>query len=139
MGNYNIEPYVGVDGLKLGMTAMQIEALHGEPSGKIKRGSDPGLLSDAYTDFFVYYKNPGICQAIEFHKPARVLFENHNLLEEPYLRIVEHLQQLDSEIIIDDDGLTSYKLGIGIYAPSADGDPTYVAESVIVFERGYYD
>lgn len=139
MGSYNIKPYVGVDDINLGMTVMQIEALQGEPAGKIKRGSDPGLLSDVYPDFFVYYKNPGICQAIEFHKPARVFFENHNLLEEPYQRIVGHLRQLDSELIIDDDGLTSYKFGIGIYAPSADGDPSYVAESVIVFERGYYD
>jgi len=45
----------------------------------------------------------------------------------------------DSDIEQTDDSLTSYKLGIGVYAPDADENPNLPPESVIAFEKGYYD
>lgn len=45
----------------------------------------------------------------------------------------------DSDIEETDDGLTSYKLGIGIYAPDVDEKPSLTPESVIAFAKDYYD
>jgi hypothetical protein len=136
---YDIISYAGAGNLRLGMTIVEIESLCGASLKKIRRGSDEGLLTDAYPEFFVYYKKPGLCSAIEFHKPAAVFFNGVNLLDEPYARVLDAFKKLDKNISIDKDGLTSNKLGIGLYSPSFKEVPSLPAESVIIFERGYYD
>jgi hypothetical protein len=45
---------------------------------------------------------------------------------------------LDPGLEEDGSGLTSDRLGVGLYAPMAAGDPRRPAEGVIVFERDYY-
>lgn len=44
----------------------------------------------------------------------------------------------DKTTIEDEDGFTSFNLGIGIYAPK-DESNTKVVESIILFREGYYN
>jgi hypothetical protein len=136
---YEITPYKGAGHLLLGALSEDIQEICGEKPEKFKKLQDDEYYTDFYTDFCCFFKKPGICDAIEFHNPAVVIYNNISLLGEPYNKVKESLLQLDKDIIFDGDGLTSLKLGLGVYAPDADEDnPSYVAEGVIVFEKGYY-
>jgi hypothetical protein len=137
---YDIVPYVGAGSIQLGMTSSQIQVICKEEPERFQKAIVDEYYTDSYKDFFVYFKEPGICDAIEFHKPANVFFNGIKLFDEPYQKVKEALLLIDSDVIIDNDGLTSLKFGFGIYAPYADeSNPSYVAEGVIVFEKGYYD
>ncbi|TBR61729.1 hypothetical protein B4U84_13415 [Westiellopsis prolifica IICB1] len=101
--------------------------------------------SETPTDSFnnlgihIYYKKPGICEAIEIFEPAEPVFMEINLLQVKFSELKQWFQKIDDEVEIDDTGLTSYKFGISLYAPSASEYPEEAVEAVIVFDNGYYD
>jgi hypothetical protein len=88
---------------------------------------------------FVYYKQYGIVEAIEFALPAEPVFESTNLLSLSFKELKRWLKIKDSKLEVDVDSLTSNALGIGAYAPNAEEDPDLPVESVILFEHGYYN
>ncbi len=87
---------------------------------------------------FVYYKTPGEAEAVEFTIPARLMFEGIDLLGLPFDELTSLLQKRDQNLEVEPDGLTSYELCIGAYAPSVEEEPTAKPESIIVFEKGYF-
>jgi hypothetical protein len=46
---------------------------------------------------------------------------------------------MDDGLEVDNTGLTSFKFGFGLYAPSCEESPSDSVEAVIAFEKGYYD
>lgn len=136
---FSIEPYVGVGKIKLGMNQEDIhEVLNEEPS-RFKKFQDDEYETEAYENFYVYYKKNGTCEAIEFFSPANVMLNGINLLELPFKDIEKYFLKIDENVVIEETGLTSYKYGVGIYAPYALDEPLEKAEGVIVFEKGYYE
>lgn len=137
---FKIKPYVGVGDILLGMTSEQIQkVMDGPPSKKFKRFKDAEFDIDRFASFFVYYRHPGVCEAIEFFGEATVLIDGKALLGRSFSEVKKFLEAIDSSLSIDNSGLTSFKYGVGVYAPFAQDEPDEPVESVIVFEKGYYD
>lgn len=134
-----IKPYIGAGKILLGMTSSQIEHALKTKSRKFKKLRSDEFETDAFEMCYVYYKEPGICEAIEFFKPAIVIFSGLNLLDSHYDDIENLFLTLDEKTVLDDTGLISYKYGICVYATFSDDGSSKQVEGVIVFERGYYD
>jgi spore cortex formation protein SpoVR/YcgB (stage V sporulation) len=114
-----------------------------------EKPEDSHDIRGPYTDFFcnaslfVYYTDEnGGCDSIEFTQPTIAIFEGKPLNGVPYVEAINWLRKFDSELEVEEYvGATSYKLGIGLYAPDYDEklEPNAKVEAVIVFVRGYYD
>ncbi|MEK7951728.1 hypothetical protein [Luteolibacter soli] len=87
----------------------------------------------------VFYDDDGRVEAIEFVEPGRAMLGGVDLLGMSYADLVKLITEQDPEVMIENDGFTSEKLGIGSYAPGGIGEPEDPAETVIVFPPGYYD
>lgn len=135
----NIKPFEGVGDLKLGMTSDDIERIMGVKPNRFKKVIYDEFLTDQYETFFVYYKPPGFAEAFEFNNLAELLFNDKKLFAMSYSDLCDYIQNIDKNVELDSTGLTSYKYGIGIYAPYAETQPYQKPESIIVFEKGYYD
>lgn len=131
---FEIKPYVGAGVIKFGMDDKIIrEILQLEPQ-KFKKSPLSEVRSDAYLFCHVYYKENGVCEAIEFFEPAYVTFQGKALLGISYEKISSFFKELDGSIEEDETGTISFKYGISIYSSDLQS-----VESVLVFEEGYYD
>jgi hypothetical protein len=93
------------------------------------------IPTDAFEGgLFVYYKPPGICEAIEATEPAVPIFMSRTILGQPFKEICDWFEEMDPGLKVSNDGFTSEKFGIGVFT----SDPEESTESVIVFEEGYY-
>lgn len=134
-----IKPYVGAGKILLGMTSQQIHAVLQIKPDKFKKFEDDEFDTDDFKWCQVYYKKPGVCEAIEFFENANVIINNKTILGKKYSEIKAIFERMDDSLEFDAIGLTSLKYGVGVYAPFAEDEPDEPVESVIVFERGYYD
>lgn len=137
----DISSYLGAGPLTFGMTREEVRAaMHEKPRSYLKSAT-----SEFPTDTFVsgtvhaYYRAPGVLQAIEFYGPANPTFSGVSLVGKPFAEVQAWFESLDHALLLNPAGFTSKELGIGVYAPSAYKDPTDPVESVIAFEKGYYD
>ncbi len=136
---FDLKPNLGAGDILLGMTEQEVHAILGNDFEKVNKSVSDEFETDMYEWCFVYYKSPGVCEAIEFFEPAVPLLGGERLIGRPYTEVKGLFLKLDSLVQFDDAGLTSFNLGIGVYAPSAEKDPDEPVEGVIVFEKGYYD
>ena len=136
-----IYTYKGIGKLRFGMAAEEVR-------NKLKSGYKSFKktpLSELPTDAFerlgihVYYKKPGVCEAVELFGPADPRLGETELLGRDFSSIVSEIEKRDADLDFDETGFISYKLGIGVYAPGCADDPSTKIEGVIVFEKGYYD
>ncbi len=135
---FDIKPYVGVGPITFGMPPEKIRQILGmKPEPVNKSGEIPADFFQQL-GIFIFYKHPGICEAVEFSGPASPKFEGQYLLGRPYQEIEQWIKILDPEVMLKDAGLTSCKFGFGLYAPSARKEPNLPVEGVIVFEKGYF-
>ncbi|WP_341322165.1 hypothetical protein NSQ62_01455 [Solibacillus sp. FSL H8-0523] len=138
-----IKPYESVGPIKLGMTKEGIRRVMPEEP------EDDHYFRGPYTDhfvqmsFFAYYTGEdGVCEAIEFSDPSIAILEGKPINEVPFIEAKNWLEKFDPELKEERfEGVTSNKLGVGLYAPNYydDEDPTIPVEAVIVFRKGYYD
>lgn len=139
--NFSIIPFEGVGTIKFGMTSDQVRAELGSDFKSFKRTPDSVLPCDYYEALgvFIYYKLPSVVEAIEFADPANPELEKTGLLGMSFNEVSNFLAAKDPSLEIQLDSLTSYNLGISVYAPNADEDPNLLIESILLFENGYYD
>ena len=137
--NYYVTSYIGVGDIKFGMSRNDVRnALRSEPFVFQRfEGYEP---EDRFNDLgvYVYYNKQGECTAVEMALPASPVFEGKSLLETSFSELARTFKSLDVEVELDNSGLTSFKYGIGLYAPLLKDYPNYPPEAAIVFERGYY-
>lgn len=136
---YRLKPYKGAGQIKLGMTSKQIKRIMGAEPKYIQRGSADGYQTERYDGFFVEYKAPGVCKAIEFYNDVDVIFKGKWLFNMSYGKIMALFKSNDKDVEFSNSGLTSYKYGISVYAPFAKEDLITKPEGIMVFEKGYYD
>lgn len=136
---YFVTPYVGIHTIEFGNTISLVHNKIGEPLEQFYRGPDNTCLTDVYQDFFVYYKDRQYVEAIEFYGYINVCVEEITIGDETFDCVLKAFSQRDSEIILDEDGFTSKKYGIGVYCPSWRESEELLVESIIVFCEGYYD
>ncbi len=137
--DYIIKSYEGVGNIRLGMNSDQIQEIMSVGPRKFHKNRDDEYYTDAYETFYVYYKSPGICEAIEFFRPSNITFNGVKLLSKPYSELVNYFASLDKNIEKLETGIISYKAGISIYAPFAETEPLTPPEGIMIFEKGYYD
>ena len=136
-----ISPFVGAGKIKFGMTPDQVRLLLGEVFDSFKRTEENVFPCDYFENLgvFAYYNASGVLEAIEFTEPAVPEFEEMDLLKIHFKDLITYLSDKDKDLEVESDSLTSHVLGIGAYAPDADDNTSLPAESIIVFENGYYD
>ena len=138
-----IKSYEGVGPLKLGMTKEAMRAAMPEEPGNDHHFRGPYTDHFSQSSVFAYYTaEHGICEAIEFCYPTIGILEGKPLNSVPFKDAKNWLQSFDNELNEEKFvGVTSHKLGVGLYAPDfydEEDDHTPV-EAVIVFRKGYYD
>jgi len=146
---YDIEPYVGVGPIRFGMTRDEVRAAVGAEVRAFRRDTQEGGPDDLFPTlgFFVYYGALRICAAVEFSRLASPTLRGRGFFDRPYTVVRRWLRALDPTLAETLDGLRSYQLGIALSAPSANElsddelieEDEVVLESVLAFERGYYE
>lgn len=139
--DFDVIPRSGVGVLRFGMTADEVRAAMALPFHSFYKSAGSALPTDSFLEdaIHVFYRQPGVCEAIEFYSPSNVSLQNVKLLNAPYENVKSFLRGLDKQLEEDDSGLVSRTLGISIGAPSHREFPNAPTESVFVFEDGYYD
>lgn len=132
---------MGAGKIKFGMTPEQVRLLLGGVFDSFKRTEDSVFPCDYFESLgvFAYYNSSGVLEAIEFTEPAVPEFEEMDLLKIHFKDLIKYLSDKDKGLEVESESLTSHVLGIGAYAPDADDNTSSSAESIIVFENGYYD
>jgi hypothetical protein len=129
--------------IRFGMTREDVQGLLGEPSATFYKGLSTESPTDAYDDLglHVYYNHPpGCCEALEFFEPAQLFLDEKPLLGLSFHNLREWLASQDPALEIDEEGLTCFKYGIGVYAPDWTENPDLSTQGILVFnKRNYYD
>lgn len=138
--SYEIEPYVGVGTIRLGMTREDIRMLNlAERELAMRRGREkPGDYFPTL-GLFVDYRAPGACEFVEFFGPLSPTFQDQSFLGQPYRLVRAWFESHDPNCETDGAGLISKRFGIALYAGSAEKQPDEPVEAVAIFEEGYYD
>jgi hypothetical protein len=136
-----ISPYDGAGAIRFGMSVDEVRRTIGKSFSSFFKTQTSPVQTDAFDSegIHVHYKSPGVCEAVEMAAPACPTLNGELLVGRPYEQVSSLIKSLDSEVKEDEAGVTAFGLGIGLYAPSAAKDPRSPVESVIVFEKGYYD
>lgn len=137
---FAIVSHQGVGDVRFGQSPEEVRAVLNSSFKSFKRTPASVHPCDHFTDLhvFVYYGDNG-AEAVELAEPAKPVFQGLNLLQLSFADLTRRLLNEDPNLSVEDDGCTSIRLGIGAYAPHAAKDPMAKPESVIAFERGYYD
>lgn len=140
--NFEIIPYERAGPVRFGMSRGEVSAALGTlPIEEFRRTAE-AEPTEVYADGAVQinYDGQGRCEAVEFADPkiVRPVIDGFGPLGEPYSEVESFLRQRDPQLDIDDAGLTSLKLGIGVYAPTATDRAEAPTESVIAFVKNYY-
>lgn len=139
--NLEINPYVGVGPVRFGMTIQEVRDALAKRPETFRKSPNDAFPTDAFDDLGIHvsYRSPGVCDAVELALAADPTLMGRRLIERPFDELRDWLESLDDGIVVDDTGLTSFKLGLGLYAPSHQERASDSVEAIIVFERGYYD
>ncbi|MGQ7249533.1 hypothetical protein ACUN9Y_19635 [Halomonas sp. V046] len=138
---YLISPLEGVGAIEFGMQASSVRMLIGKDYTSFKRNVTDEFPCDYYKDkgLFIYYKSPGVVEAIELTHPASPELDCSPLLSMTFKDLKKLLKKYDNNLETDGCSSISHALGIGAYAPKAIEEESCEIESIIVFEKGYYD
>ncbi len=137
--NFEIVPGRGVGPITFGMTRealREVLAVPVEPSLKSIAAAPADFFKSL--GLFVDYKPPGLCEAIEFNGPASPTFKGKPFLGTSYIDIEDWVRTIDPDIVLNDAGFKSRRLGFGVYAECARRIPDCPIEAVIVFDKDYY-
>jgi hypothetical protein len=133
-----IRPYTNVGPIFFGMTAEQVRVILNGPYREFKRTPVSKTVTDAFQSLgvFVCYDADRRCSAVETARSSQPVFAGRDLLGGHFGVTCEWLRTLDPELVMREDGLTSFALGIGLYSPGCVKDSLSSVESVIGFHRG---
>lgn len=139
-----IEPYMSMGPIRLGMTIEEVEAVIGTKHKCFTTHDDDpaGLAMVAVGDAVTLHcKRPGFCVQVSASVPFQVTFRGQHLLGVPFVRILDWFQKIDPQIEIN-QGLVSRKFGIQVTAPNFKEEPGMLSDTAGIFESGlneWYD
>lgn len=136
-----IESYKSVGPVAFGMTREEVRRVLKSPVESFMRNEDDEAETDEFERLGVYveYDKKDRCIAVEVFRPGEPILQGRDLLASPYAEIRDLLRPVDKNLEIDESGLISFKLGIGLSADIKKGDRVSHAQSAIGFKKGYYD
>lgn len=132
----------GVGPIRFGMACEEVLNLFSVEATSLKRNQADTHPCDYFASLgcFIYYGDEsGLVEAIELTSPAKPTLDGIDLMHLGFIDLLKIIRDADPEVSIDDDGFTSFLLGIGGSAPSLKSAPNAQLESIIVFAPGYYD
>ena len=121
-------PLVGIDKLKFGMKRHEVRSILGNSTEFLKTSEDK-ITTDDFGFCHVYYDEDDRCEAVEIFNENEVYIENSKVFPTDF----SSAKKVIPSFIQDDDGLLSYDLSIGIYAPDNE------MESILFAKKGYYE
>lgn len=146
---FTILPLKGFDQVEFGMGKQQARSLMRTSPEEFKRGNEK-IPSDFFVqeNVFFYYDEEGDLEAIEFARGAQIFLDNHSIFDMDVKQCEVFLQKFDPEAAINEGGVTSHRLSLGVWVPfmnaydDDDGDDTDEVgqiETVLIGRPGYYD
>ena len=124
---WNVKPGKEINGILFGTDRSVVREKLGMPENEFKKSKFSKNTTDDYKDFHVFYDAENKVEAFEIYEG--VVYINDTKI---YPESVEEIIVRDNSFAKEDDGCTSVKNAIGIYAPNGD------AESVLIGCEGYY-
>jgi hypothetical protein len=127
MTEWNVNPKDNVNGLKFGMDRELVRERLGAPVKEFKKSKYSKNTTDDYGGFHVFYDAENNFEAVEIFE-GTVSVEGTVLFPGTLQNILDYDESFERE----DDGCTSVKLEIGVYAPDN------CTESILIGCEGYY-
>lgn len=124
----DVVPTVSVNEVEFGMDRKQVRLLLGKAK-EFRKSQYAENTTDDFGFCHVFYDTDDKCEAIEIFDEAEVYVDGKLIFPTD----INSAMKIINDFEHDDDGLTSYSLSIGIYAP--DDEP----ESILIGIKGYYD
>ena len=151
--DYYIHPLKGVNEIAFGMSRFQARRHMGSSAELVRRGGE-GVPSDYFVDegIFFEYDDKETLSAIEITRGSRLLLHAQSVFDLDVEQCFAFLKLIDPYTILDDDGVTSHSLSIGVWVPfmeadeDDDGEYDYDGygkpgqiESIMIGRLGYFD
>jgi hypothetical protein len=138
---FEVKPFKGVGSVELGMTSEQVQAVLKEKPRTFKKNQFSEGLTDDFQNLglHVHYDHEGNCEAIELFSPSVPIYQGQHLLDKSFGHLEQWLKSLDPKAKFENVGIKSNDVGIGIYAPFGEEEPSKPPEGVIVYKEGYYN
>lgn len=134
-----VMPFFGLGPVRFGMTIEQVRAALGSTAFPFQKTPTSEYPTDSFNaaHLHVYYRSPGVCEAIEVFPPGAVTYRSNRILGVPFSEVRNWMLREDPALIVDRSGLTSFVLGLSLSAPAlkAPGEPV---ESLLLFEKDYF-
>ncbi len=136
----DIQLHIGVGPLILGDNIENISRILGPPNRVLEhRFSSGKSFYYQKSCIMVDVDSENNAEAFELSAPYNPKLENYPFISKPFSEARVWLESHDSDMEFDGASLISRKLGIGIFASSAEKAPEEPVESIIVFRKNYYD
>lgn len=138
---FEIKSFMSAGPVQFGMSREQVRTAIGGKYDTFKRTGNDDTDTDDFSKLGVQveYDADGNCIAVIMSAPSDPVFRERRVLHGSYAETKKWLLSLDEDSEVEEDGTTSYELGIGIYADIKPGDKKAPTEAVIAFSKGYYD
>lgn len=133
MDKIEIEPYERVGNIKFGSNRETVRKDNGNCK-EFKKSRFSKNSTDDFASFHVFYSEDDRVEAVEFFRESNLYFHDIQLFSQSYSDLKARFNALDSNITEDESGIIYKTLGFSVYSP--DGEQV---ESILVFEKGYYD
>ena len=133
MDKIEIEPYERVGNIKFGSERETVRKDNGNFK-EFRKSRFSKNSTDDFASFHVFYSEDDRVEAVEFFRESNLYFHDIQLFSQSYGDLKTRLNALDSNITEDESGIIYTTLGFSVYSP--DGEQV---ESILVFEKGYYD
>lgn len=133
MDKIEIEPYEKVGNIKFGSERETVRKDNGNFK-EFRKSRFSKNSTDDFSSFHVFYSEDDRVEAVEFFRESNLYFHDIQLFSQSYSDLKARLNALDSNITEDESGIIYKTLGFSVYSP--DGEQV---ESILVFEKGYYD
>lgn len=138
--DYNILPLKGFNRIEFGMSHEIARRGMNEEPKPFRRGNE-SFPSDYFNKegLFFYYDDSGFLEAVEFAAVGKVFFNQTNLFDLTIGDATSFIRNFDPQLLVEDDGVTSRSLSLGLWSPSAYEGPNEAIESILIGRAGYYD
>jgi hypothetical protein len=138
--DFFISSYESVGSIKFGMTQAEIQNILGGGGKNIDDLEKWDIFHDIGIQVSYGYNQPYVCRAVMLYEPARPIFQTRNLLDGTSIEKLQDWFALEDPLIeVESDGIITYKFGIYLSTQSYRLFKYEPPESVVVFEKGYYD
>lgn len=130
---------IGVGQIRFGMSIDEVRGSVNSEVRSFMKSPQSQFPTDSFLDssIHVFYKTPGVCEAVELYSPANPTLNGQEFIGRRFSAVRDWLEVQDDALEIEYGSVISYSLGIALYIPDL-GEIDALIESLLVFERGYY-